>query len=132
MDALSATIEETNAKIAECQDNVAVLGSTIASLNGELAKAEDLRKKEHEDFISAEKELMDAVSTLETVSKEAAGASFAQMKPEEKKQVTAVKASLRRLIEAGLVSQGSHTQVASFLEAVRSDDGDAALDAAAA
>merc|ERR1719281_1251932 len=61
---LKATIEESSAIIIEMTDEVATLGTSIATKDKELAEATSIRKGEHEDFKVTEKELAESVDQL--------------------------------------------------------------------
>merc|ERR1719265_1774129 len=52
---LSATIEECNAKIPAYEDEIATLGSDVASKQKQLYDATELRKKEKADFDPAKR-----------------------------------------------------------------------------
>jgi len=113
-----AVIQESEASIQQFDAEIADVSGRIAAANGELQKATQLREKEHADFLALEKELSEAVGTLEKF-KEAgsSAASLAQLPKDAHRQVDAVVGSLRSVIEAGFVTHEQRAKVASFLEA---------------
>jgi len=115
---IEAVIEESEATIGEHQATVVDLSQKIAAVNGELYKLQQLRDKEHGDFLSEEKELVGNVDTLEDFSKASA---LAQLSPGELQQINAVKAGVAKVIEASFVTHAQREKVTSFLDA--QDDG---------
>merc|ERR1719199_1018650 len=65
IDGYNAVIEEANGKIQDYDANLQDISSVQTQKNKELAEAKDVRKNENEDFVAAEKELVEAVDTLE-------------------------------------------------------------------
>jgi chromosome segregation ATPase len=62
---LEATIEDAKATILTLTSSIDELTSKISTSETELAKASDIREKEHEVFVASEKELVDTVDSLE-------------------------------------------------------------------
>merc|ERR1719379_3274639 len=62
---LEATIEDAKATILTLTASIDELTSKISTSETELAKASDIREKEHEVFVASEKELVDTVASLE-------------------------------------------------------------------
>merc|ERR1719316_166535 len=62
---LEATIQKATADIEEGETKIADLAAAIATAEEELANATLIRKKENEDFIAAEKELVDSIDVLD-------------------------------------------------------------------
>ena len=62
---LEATIEDAKATILTLTASIDELTSKISTSETELAKASDIREKEHEVFVASEKELVDTVDSLE-------------------------------------------------------------------
>merc|ERR1719236_161746 len=62
---LMATIEDAKATIGSLTTSIDELTSKISTSEKDLSSATDIRKTEHEVFVSAEKELADTVDSLE-------------------------------------------------------------------
>jgi chromosome segregation ATPase len=62
---LEATIEDAKATIMTLTSSIDELTSKISTSESELTSATSIRSKAHEDFMAAEKELVDTVSSLE-------------------------------------------------------------------
>jgi len=127
---LSATIEDSKATVATSDDEIADLGTAISKKEAELQKATAVRKKEHGNFVAAEKELVESVDqlgrALQVLKK---GASFAQMRGLNKKSYAAIQA-LKTIVESQWVSSGSRKHLQSFLQAAdaSSEDDDLSLE----
>merc|ERR1719389_313087 len=61
---LTATIDSSTANIGELADEIATLGTTIASKSKELADATKVREGQASDFKAAEKELVKDIDML--------------------------------------------------------------------
>merc|ERR550514_1791273 len=61
---LAATIEDATATIATCDDGISELGTVIAGKEKELGDAQGVRGEDHENFVSAEKELIESIDQL--------------------------------------------------------------------
>lgn len=105
---LEAKISELTAEIDECGSKTEELASAIASNEGDLKSATEVREKEVAEFIKNEKELMEVVGALERaisiLEKEMRKnpASFAQMY--DNKKVQTVLQSLSLITEAAAFS----------------------------
>jgi len=62
---LQATIEDSHATIMSKTSEIDELTGKISGSESDLASATSIRNKEHEDFMAAEKELVDTVDSLE-------------------------------------------------------------------
>merc|ERR1719337_553393 len=62
---LEATISKCKADIEACSVKIEDLSGAISADGKELEQATAMRKKDNEVFVASEKELMDAVDTLE-------------------------------------------------------------------
>jgi len=62
---LSALIEDRAAQIVYLEEEIAKLGTELAERHGEVKEAEDLRKKESDEFKTAEKEMQLMIDELE-------------------------------------------------------------------
>jgi len=136
IETLKATIEDCTATIGTSDDEVSTLGTTIASKEKELADAQGVRKTEHDNFVAAEKELIETIDQLgraATVLKK--GMSFAQTRGgtfQVNKQSEAAIDVLKTIIESQWVGAGSRRTLQSFLQsravAQESEDDDLSLD----
>merc|ERR1719258_916971 len=62
---LNAVIEKADADIAEFDEKIGELTSTISTDEADLKAATQIRDKEHEVFVALEADLVDTVDTLE-------------------------------------------------------------------
>jgi len=133
---LKATIEDSGATITTSEDEISTLGSSIAAKEKELTEAKKVRDEQHENFVSAEKELVTSVDQLgraAAVLKK--GMSLAQMRGKtfhmNKQSQEAVNA-LKTIIESQWIAAGSRKTLQSFLQSKASEeaseDDDFALD----
>jgi len=118
---LSATIESNTASSVALDDEVSTLGGVIAGKEKELADATAARKAEHDDFVAAEKEL---VETVDQLSRAAAvlkkGASLAQTRGGHfhvSKQSQAAINALSTIVESQWVDSGSRKTLQAFIQA---------------
>merc|ERR1719159_602992 len=114
-----ATIADSKATVATADDEIATLGTTIAAKEKELAAAQKVRAEEHENFVSAEKELVTSIDQLGravTVLKK--GSAFAQMRGGrmDQKSMQAIQA-IGTIIESQWVGAGTRKTLKSFLQA---------------
>lgn len=136
IEGLEATIEQSTATIAESDDEVSTLGTTIADKEKELTDAQGVRKTEHENFVAAEKELIETIDQLgraATVLKK--GMSFAQTHGgtfRVNQQSQAAINALKTIVESQWVGAGSRRTLQAFLQskatAQESEDDDLSLD----
>merc|ERR1719160_462510 len=128
IEGLSATIESSTATIATLDDEVSTLGGVIAGKEKELADATAARKAEHENFVAAEKELVETVDQLSraaTVLKK--GASLAQMRGGHfhvSKQSQAAIHALSAIVESQWVNSGSRKTLQAFIQATSAAEED--------
>jgi len=115
---LSATIEECTAKIPAYEDEIATLGSEVASKQKQLYESTELRKKEKADFDASEKELMTAVDQLDRavniIKREMP--SFAQMPAGSKKGVEVAMKVLSKIIDSEAISVSTKRQLTGLLQ----------------
>jgi len=112
---LEAAIEDANAQISEYDMQINDLSKKISGADAELAKAVELRNKEHADFLVVEKELVDAVTSIKAVT-ESGKVAFAQLKPDAQRRFNALKSGIKRIVEAGFVTEAKSAKVAAFLQ----------------
>eukprot|EP00746_Dinoflagellata_sp_MGD_P071497 gnl/MRDRNA2_/MRDRNA2_29113_c0_seq2.p1 gnl/MRDRNA2_/MRDRNA2_29113_c0~~gnl/MRDRNA2_/MRDRNA2_29113_c0_seq2.p1 ORF type:complete len:691 (-),score=253.79 gnl/MRDRNA2_/MRDRNA2_29113_c0_seq2:14-2086(-) len=124
---LQATIEDSKATVATSDDEIATLGTAISKKSQELDEATAVRKKEHGNFVAAEKELVESVDqlgrALQVLKK---GASFSQMRGGLSQKSYAAIQALKTIVESQWVSSGSRKHLQSFLQAAENaseDDG---------
>merc|ERR1719271_1141332 len=113
-----ATIADSEATISTAEDEIATLGTHIAAKEKELGEAQKVRAEEHENFVSAEKELVTSIDQLgRAVQVLKKGGAFAQMRGghmDEKSQ-QAIQA-IGTIIESQWVGAGTRKTLRSFLQ----------------
>merc|ERR1719262_1229177 len=122
MEELSATITDTSAGIESAAAKIEDLSTKISDTESELSTATALRKKENEEFVKKEKELLETTRELEGAS----GAikkslSFVQLRggkvgQSEREALNALVAGLGQLVEASFVKPEQRRHIQSFLE----------------
>merc|ERR1719191_150950 len=120
---LQATIEQSSAIIIEMTDEVATLGTSIATKEKELAEATSIRKGEHEDFKVTEKELVESVDQLaRAIVQVKKGMSLAQGKgirmraAMPAKQMKKLVSTLESIVESAMLTGQQRRRLKSFLQ----------------
>jgi len=118
---LEATIEDAKATILSLTSSIDELTGKISTSEKELDDATALRTKGHEDFLAAEKELVDTVDSLEraqAVLKKNLG--FVQTGGAAK-ALGALASGLQKVVEASWVNAHQKKVLQSLLQAASSD-----------
>lgn len=117
---LAATIEDSTATIATCDDGISELGTLIAGKEKELSDAQGVRGEDHDNFVSAEKELVESIDQLgRAASVLKKGMSLAQMRGGKfrvNKQTQNAINALKVIVESQWVDAGSRRTLQSFLQ----------------
>merc|ERR1719156_492370 len=121
---LQATIEGCETKIPGLEDEVATLGSDVASKDKQLYEATEVRKKEKADFDASEKELMTAIDQLTRavtiIKRETGAASFAQLSDDAKasshKGLELAMKVLGKIIDSDRISLGSRRSLEGLMQ----------------
>merc|ERR1719335_198226 len=117
--------------IPKYEDEIATLGSDVASKSKQLYEATALRKKEKADFDAAEGELMTSIDQLDravtiikremsTITSFAQGATGAKTKKQKEVEI-AVKV-LNKIIDSGHIRIGTRRQIEGLLQTGTTDD----------
>merc|ERR1719335_192366 len=117
--------------IPKYEDEIATLGSDVASKSKQLYEATALRKKEKADFDAAEGELMTSIDQLDravtiikremsTITSFAQGATGAKTKKQKEVEI-AVKV-LGKIIDSGHIRVGTRRQIEGLLQTGTMDD----------
>merc|ERR1719156_109430 len=121
---LGGTIEGCETKIPGLEDEVATLGSDVASKNKQLYEAGEVRKKEKADFDASEKELVTAIDQLTRavtiIKRETGAASFAQLSDKAKessnKGLELALKVLSKIIDSDRISLGSRRSLEGLMQ----------------
>jgi chromosome segregation ATPase len=136
IDDFDGSIEDAEAQMRAADDEIAELGTDMASKDSELASLTLNRKREHADFAKTEQEMEEAVGQLEqsVLLIKHAGAGFLQIhnrqdkKPNSKKKkdykalVKQLSIGLSKVIDAAWVDQGSSKVLKGFLQDSMDDE----------
>merc|ERR1719408_1230329 len=122
MEELGATITDTSAGIESAAAKIEDLSTKISDTESELSTATALRKKENEDFVKKEKELLETTRELEgatTAIKKSL--SLVQLRggkvgQSEREALNALVAGLGQLVEASFVKPEQRRHIQSLLE----------------
>merc|ERR1719453_777047 len=124
---LEATIEDAKATILTLTTSIDELTSKISTSETELAKASEIREKEHGVFVASEKELMETIDSLDraiVVLKKNLG--FMQT-GRTANVLAAMAAGLKKVVEASWVSSHQKAVLQSLLQS-SSEDSDEDLE----
>merc|ERR1719443_1302224 len=120
---LNAIIEKADADIAEYDEKIGELTSTISTDEADLKAATAIREKEHGIFVEEEADLVDTVDTLERaigiIEREMAknpGASFAQIK-----NANNLANAMKLLVDSSAITSGDVSRLNSFLQSKSRD-----------
>jgi len=122
MEELSATITDTSAGIESAAAKIEDLSTKISDTESELSTATALRKKENEEFVKKEAELLETTRELEgatTAIKKSL--SLVQLRggkvgQSEREALNALLAGLGQLVEASFIKPEQRRHIQSFLE----------------
>jgi len=125
---LSASVEDSKATISTLSDEVTTLGSAMAGKEKELYDATTVRNQAHDDFVAAEKELVNSADQLaRAASTLKKGMSLAQNPRKLAARLSPVTNALSKIVEAQWVDAGSRRALKSFLQstaAAKEDEDD--------
>lgn len=113
---LDATIAKAKSTIDAGNGKIEELTSKLQTLEGDLKDATDIREKEHEEFVVAERDLVDDVDALaraiQILERELEkGAAFVQMK-----SATNFAQALKVLVDASALSTQDATRLKAFVQ----------------
>jgi len=115
---LNAVIEKADADIAEFDEKIGELTSTISTDEADLKAATAIREKENGVFVAEEADLVDTVDTLERaigiIEREMAknpGAAFAQIQ-----NANNLANAMRLLVDASAITSGDASRLTAFLQ----------------
>jgi len=120
---LNAVIEKADADIAEFDEKIGELTSTISTDEADLKAATAIREKENGVFVTEEAELVDTVDTLERaigiIEREMAknpGAAFTQIQ-----NANSLANAMKLLVDASAITSGDVSRLNSFLQSKSRD-----------
>jgi len=122
MEELTATITDTSAGIESAAAKIEDISTTISDTESELSTATALRKKENEEFVKKEKELLETTRELEgattSIKKSLALVQLrgGKVGMSESVALNALVAGLGQLVEASFVNPEQRRHIQSFLE----------------
>jgi len=120
---LEAAIEDSGAAISEYTMKINDLSTKISETAAELQRAVALRGSEREDFLVLEKELADAVTAIQAIT-ESGKVALTQLTPDAMSHLQALKLGLKRVVEAGFVTETKGAKLSAFLQSREdSEDG---------
>jgi len=130
---LEATIAKSKSDAEVATDSIAAQVASIAQDQADLKAATEVRDKEHEEFVAAESELVDAVDTLERaigiIEKNMKGSALLQ-KPLDTANIKAVMQTLSTIIDAASFSTHDKQTLLTLMQnKENSNDDDAELGA---
>jgi len=117
LEQLNAVIEESNAKISDAESRVQDASAKISEQEAELHESKQLRAKEHEQFLSTEKEFLDMADSLAGAKKAFATAGFMQLSPESRVNFDKILGSIKAVVESSYVTHADRVKVQAFLQA---------------
>jgi len=124
---LEATISKCKADIEACSVKIEDLSGAISADGKELEQATAMRKKDNEVFVASEKELMDAVDTLERavglLEKEMQKAPAALMQV-DRTNLDSVLKGLDAVINAASFSSADHQALTALIQSSQAAEAD--------
>jgi len=118
LEQLQAVIEESNAKISDAESRVQDASAKISEQEAELHESKQLRAKEHEQFLSTEKDFLEMAESLAGAKKAfATPAAFMQLTPESKVNLDKIIGSIKAVVESSFVTHAQRKEVQAFLQA---------------
>jgi len=120
----SATETDAKASIEVLDSKIGSLTRKISTSESELTKATDLREREHETFLTTEKDMLDTVDSLEraeTVLKNNLGLLQGADKAAVVSKMQVVAAGLSKILDAGQVTTHEKAVLESLLQAQAGD-----------
>jgi len=118
---LKASIEDEAASVAALSSKIEDKSSDISTNEEELKSATSVREKEAANFAAEEKELMQAVDSMEraisVISKEMGGASMLQVK-----SAGSVTKALSLMVEAAAISTDDASKLTAFVQQSSEDE----------
>jgi hypothetical protein len=112
---LSATIEDASGTISSLQGEVEELGQQSATTDRDLEAASAIRKKEHESFAVTEKEMLEAVDTLERAIVVLKRGQTSFLQRGNSQDLRLLVASLAKVVSAAWVTSTQRAAVQSLL-----------------
>jgi chromosome segregation ATPase len=122
MEELGATITDTSAGIESAAAKIEDLSTKISDTESELSTATALRKKENEEFVKKEAELLETTRELEGATTSIKKSlSLVQLRggkvgQSEREALNALLAGLGQLVEASFIKPEQRRHIQSFLE----------------
>jgi len=119
---LNAVIVDSDAKVAESNDEITTLGTEISSKEQELAGATKIRKAEHADYVTTEKELAKSADEVGRALTEVKKNQAALMQlPKSRRQasmrrVEAYASALSKVVESALLTGHQKKSLRSFMQ----------------
>merc|ERR1719160_1620904 len=117
---LEAAIEDGEAQLTGLSDEIATLGTELASKDRDLASAGLVRKTDNADFQASEKELMESVDQLErAIVMIKRGTAFVQSdkhKVDPDKAMKAAMSVFSEILDAGRVSAGLRRKLQNLVQ----------------
>ena len=117
LEGLAAVIEESNAKISDAESRVQDASAKISEQEAELHESKQLRAKEHEQFLSTEKEFLDMADSLAGAKKAFATAGFLQHAPVNKANFDKILTGIKAVVESSYATHAQREKVQAFLQA---------------
>jgi chromosome segregation ATPase len=122
---LTATIEKAQSDITEHTSKVEDLGGAITANNNDLAAAKEIRKKENSEYVVVEKELTDAIDTLErainVLEKKMRGSNLLQAKV-DRRDMKQVLRTLSTIIDAAAFTLQDKSKLLGLVQSRSSED----------
>jgi len=124
VETLTATISEETSESAALNTKIEELAASIASNDGDLKAATDIRTKENADFVAEEKELMEVIGMLERAvgileREMAKSGSFLQSK-----SVNTLADALTVMVQASLIGSADASKLTAFMQSSANSDED--------
>jgi chromosome segregation ATPase len=119
VDSLTATIEKAAATISELDSKIAKLTKAVSQNEKDLDSATEVRHKEHEDYVSTDKEMVESIDTLEkaiAILEKALKQGSSLIQAVNTPAMQELSQSLSVIVDAGVIGTNDKARLSAFLQ----------------
>jgi len=118
VEALEAAIFASSSKVMQLEAKIDDVSTRISSAEGEVVAADQLRAKEHQDFLVTEKSMLETINELQGAAAQLRGETgLVQLTNDARQGLNSVLISLGKIVDANFVTHEQREKVQVFLQA---------------
>merc|ERR1719456_838256 len=121
---LNAVITDSNARIGELSSEIEELAGKISAAEADLKKATGIREEENGSFSATESELTETIDTLGRATAVLSRGQFSFLQQRHAKDLSALTASLSKIVEATWVNSKQKAVVQSLIQSASKESED--------